>query len=596
MNAFRPIASLLAAAIFSIFSPSPAVGQITSVYAFGDGVCTTTDNNSSTPALYFGNRFCNGKVFIEDLAEWQNLSYVASRNNSYFGQDSAELKINIDAFNPPNDVATALFVVWAANADFVEFSQTNSPPYSNSNKPAWTTFIEDAVTRHKQSLNKLYNKGVRILVMPNAVDISATPFYQLNSNDSNFLRDRAIQFNTLFKSEMMALAATKPGLTLYLPDTFQFFEDVLASPGAYGLINPQVNGHSIDAITHLINPSLTGPGANYVFWDYLNPTAKFHTKLSNLIENLIGDAPVVTTQPVSKTINSGSTTNLTVAFSGNSTSVQWYRGAKGVTTNPVSGATSPTFTTPALTADTNYWARITNVLGSKDSNAATVTIRIPPAITTQPASVIIASGSTATLSTVASGTSPTFQWYVGNPGNISTPVSGAASSTFTTSTLTSNTTYWVRASNAAGSADSLAATVTAATPFALWQNAQFTSLELANPLVSGPTADPDGDGLTNDQEYLFGLLPKVGNPSPSPAIALTGNQITLSFTASLATGPGYNGLTRRYTLESSSALGAQTWTEIPGFANIAGNNQAVTYTTSTAGPPKFFRLGVRVAP
>jgi phospholipase/lecithinase/hemolysin len=596
MNAFRLFTGLVVASIFSIFPTPAALAQITSVYAFGDGVCTTTDNNSSTPELYFGNRYCNGKVFIEDLADWQGLNYVASRNNSYFGQDSAELKINIDAFNPPNDVETALFVVWAANADFVEFYQTNFPPYSNSDKPAWTAFIEDSVTRHKQALNKLYNKGVRILVMPNAVDISATPFYQLPTADSNFLRDRAIQFNTLFQSEMLALAATKPGLTLYLPDTFQFFEDVLDDPAAYGLINPQVNGFSIDAITHLGNPSLTGPGANYVFWDYIHPTAKFQTKLSNFIENLIGDAPAVTTHPVSKTINSGNTTNLTVTFSGNSTSIQWYRGAKGVTTNPVSGATSATFTTPALTTNTSYWARITNVLGSDDSNAATITIRIPPTITTQPVSVTIASGSTTTLSTAASGTSPNFQWYVGNSGNISNPVSGATGSSFTTPALISNTTYWVRASNAAGTADSNAATVTAATPFALWQNNQFTTQELANPLISGPTADPDGDGLDNDQEYLFGLPPKAGNPSPSPAVALSGNQITLSFTAKIATGPGYTGLTRRYTLESSSAPGAMAWTAIPGFSNIAGNNQTVTYSTTASGPPKFFRLGVRVGP
>jgi hypothetical protein len=135
-----------------------------------------------------------------------------------------------------------------------------------------------------------------------------------------------------------------------------------------------------------------------------------------------------------------------------------------------------------------------------------------------------------------------------------------------------------------------------AAPFALWQNNQFTTQELSNPLVSGTSADPDGDGLTNDQEYLFGLPPKTSNPSPSPAVNLSGNQITLSFTAMMATGPGYNGLTRRYTLESSSDLGGQAWTAIPGFSNIAGNNQTVTYSTSTTGPLKFFRLSVRVVP
>ena len=67
MNAFRPIAGLLTACFFAIYPIPPASAQITSVYAFGDGVCTTTDNNSSTPSLYFGNRYCNGKVFIEYL-------------------------------------------------------------------------------------------------------------------------------------------------------------------------------------------------------------------------------------------------------------------------------------------------------------------------------------------------------------------------------------------------------------------------------------------------------------------------------------------------------------------------------------------------
>ncbi|MES2658542.1 MAG: immunoglobulin domain-containing protein [Verrucomicrobiota bacterium] len=593
MSAFRSAILLLATAIFFNLTAPRATAGFSAVYAFGDGVCTTTGNNSSTPSLYSGNRYCNGPVFIEELTAWQGVNYVASRNKSYFGHDSDELKTNIDAFDPPGNVATSLFVVWVANADFVEFSQINTPPYDDSDKPAWTEFIEASVTRHKQSLTKLYNKGVRVLVMPNAVDISAIPAYQLSNS---FLRQRAVQFNALFKSEMMDLAATKPGLILYLPDTFKFFEDVLADPSAFGMINPQVNGHSIDAISHLGSPSLTGPGADYVFWDYIHPTAKFQAKLSNLIEDLIGDAPAVTTHPQSKTINSGSTTSLTVAFSGNSNSIQWYRGAAGVTSNPVSGATSASFATPALTANANYWARATNVLGSADSNVATITVRIPPAITNQPASVTIGSGSTATLQVTASGTSPTFQWYRGNTGVTTNPVSGATGATFTSPVLTSTTTYWVRASNLAGTADSNAAIATVTPPFAVWQNNQFTAGQLADPLVSGPGADPDGDGLTNDQEYLFGLLPLAGNPSPSPTATLSGSQISLTFTARLATGPGYTGLTRRYTLESADAPGATAWTPITGYTNIAGNNQTVTYTATANGTHKFYRLGVRVAP
>ena len=73
------------------------------------------------------------------------------------------------------------------------------------------------------------------------------------------------------------------------------------------------------------------------------------------------------------------------------------------TTTPV-GTNSASFTTPALTIATNYWVRVTNTFGTADSTTATITIGVGPAITTQPASQTIASGATATLSVVATGT------------------------------------------------------------------------------------------------------------------------------------------------------------------------------------------------
>jgi uncharacterized protein YjiK len=86
-------------------------------------------------------------------------------------------------------------------------------------------------------------------------------------------------------------------------------------------------------------------------------------------------APQITTQPASTTIVSGGVTTLTVAASGSPTpTYQWYEGSSGVTTNPVSGATSASFTTPTLTATTSYWARATNTGGTADSNTATVTV------------------------------------------------------------------------------------------------------------------------------------------------------------------------------------------------------------------------------
>ncbi|MEZ4735546.1 MAG: hypothetical protein R3E79_51295 [Caldilineaceae bacterium] len=86
-------------------------------------------------------------------------------------------------------------------------------------------------------------------------------------------------------------------------------------------------------------------------------------------------APVITTQPQDTTIFSGETAVLTVAASGDSLSYQWYQGAGGDLSNPISGATGNSFTTPALTGDTSYWVRVSNGAGSADSAAATVTVR-----------------------------------------------------------------------------------------------------------------------------------------------------------------------------------------------------------------------------
>ena len=60
----------------------------------------------------------------------------------------------------------------------------------------------------------------------------------------------------------------------------------------------------------------------------------------------------------------------------------------------------------------------------------------------------------------------------------------------------------------------------ALTGFALWQVSEFNSAERANVNISGPNADPDGDGRGNLVEYLGGTLPKSAD-APSVATAST---------------------------------------------------------------------------
>jgi hypothetical protein len=55
-----------------------------------------------------------------------------------------------------------------------------------------------------------------------------------------------------------------------------------------------------------------------------------------------------------------------------------------------------------------------------------------------------------------------------------------------------------------------------ARPYSAWRSTRFTPAQLADPLVSGDTADPDADGLANLLEYAFGLEPLSAD---SPATA-----------------------------------------------------------------------------
>ncbi len=88
----------------------------------------------------------------------------------------------------------------------------------------------------------------------------------------------------------------------------------------------------------------------------------------------------------------------------------------------------------------------------------------PPVILIQPATQTITSGQAALFSVTAIGAGPlSYQWYQGARGDISTPV-GLNSSTLTTPVLAASTNFWVRVSNAYGSADSNAVTAIVPVP------------------------------------------------------------------------------------------------------------------------------------
>jgi formylglycine-generating enzyme required for sulfatase activity len=173
------------------------------------------------------------------------------------------------------------------------------------------------------------------------------------------------------------------------------------------------------------------------------------------------ESPTISNPPPATTgIEEGESVTFTVDSQGEGLTYQWYLGQSGDDSQPIQEATSQTYNTGALTEDTSYWVKVTNIAGSINSETVAVTINRPPTIASQPASQTIIAGSTATLTVSATGSAPfTYQWYRGNLGATTAPV-GTNSPTFTTPALAVTTKYWVKISNAFGEIQSSSVTVT----------------------------------------------------------------------------------------------------------------------------------------
>jgi hypothetical protein len=140
---------------------------------------------------------------------------------------------------------------------------------------------------------------------------------------------------------------------------------------------------------------------------------------------VVGEPPVILTQPVDRAVNLGAALSLSVTASGAAPlTYQWRKGDAAI-----SGATAATYTVAStqLVHEGVYTVVVTNPVGSTTSQAATVSVNVGPTITAQPVSLTVNPGSLATFGVSATGTGPiTYQWRKG--GN---PIAGGTSSTYT---------------------------------------------------------------------------------------------------------------------------------------------------------------------
>src|SRR5208282_4616679 len=185
------------------FTVVPVQAAFSNLYVFGDALSTTTNNTSGLP-YYYGQRFSNGRAWVEVLAQRQGLTYNSNQNWSYFANSCTTMLANVSSFNAPSNASNALFVIWVNCADlwFPAY-------YSGTSMSQWTNAINQSQTNHYKAATNLYAKGVRTLIMPNAVDLSTIPYFNTSPN-ANFIHLRCLDYNIAFSNTLNRIRAACP--------------------------------------------------------------------------------------------------------------------------------------------------------------------------------------------------------------------------------------------------------------------------------------------------------------------------------------------------------------------------------------------------
>lgn len=220
------------------------------------------------------------------------------------------------------------------------------------------------------------------------------------------------------------------------------------SDGTYDIVGLPAGSYTVAAslenynfTTNFSNPVSVGP--NQVGKDFV---ANYTTL----------NAPNITTQPLSQTVNPGVNVTFSVAATGSTPMYyQWrFNGAN------IAGATGTSYTKANVqgTNSGNYSVVVSNVLGTATSANAVLTVNTPPVITAQPQNQAVIAGATATFSVAATGSTPlAYQWRQSG-----TNIAGATASSFSRlNAQPANTgNYTVVITNGLGSVTSAPASLT----------------------------------------------------------------------------------------------------------------------------------------
>ena len=268
-----------------------------------------------------------------------------------------------------------------------------------------------------------------------------------------------------------------------------------------------------------------------IFWEY-NLTVDeqiWRLQIGKETTLILGELPSVTLQPKSVSVAVDTMASFVVAAEGDGLSYQWqYRtSASGSWHNcTVGSATTAALNIKATAARSGYQYRcqISNSTGTVSSDPATLTVIEKPTITTQPASVSAAVGSTVKISVKAGGTGLSYQWQYRTSSSGSWKNSTASTAKTATISVGAESyrngyQYRCKVTNVAGTVTSSAATLTVVEkPTITTQPASVTATAGTTVKIS---VKASGTGLSYQWQYRTSSSGSWKNSTASTAKTAT---------------------------------------------------------------------------
>jgi len=281
-------------------------------------------------------------------------------------------------------------------------------------------------------------------------------------------------------------------------------------------------------------------------------------------------APSFTSQPVSQTVDEGTSVTFTVEVAGTpAPTLQWRK--DGV---DLPGQTSTTLSLSSVTtADAgNYSCVATNAAGTATSATATLTVNVPPppppadvapSFTTHPTSQTVTEGANVTFTVEATGTpAPSYQW---RHDGIDLPGQTGNTLTLTNVTTADAGSYSCVASNSAGSTTSNTATLTV----------NATTPTPPPPTTSAPSFSTQPTSLTVDEGSTATFSVAVAG-TPSPSLQWQKDGVDL---------PGETGTTLTLTNVTSADAGAYGCVATNTAGSATSHLAILTVNVPTPTPP-----------